>query len=84
MFVSDAKEVGVGGGRAKRVYRTAAEKQRIVAATLVPGASIARVARENGVNANQVFQWRYEHRKGIGWAASQSRTELVSEIRTAG
>ena len=77
LFVSDAKEVGVGGGRAKRVYRTAAEKQRIVAATLVPGASIARVARENGVNANQVFQWRYEHRKGIGWAASQSRTELL-------
>jgi hypothetical protein len=26
-----------------------------VEATLVPGASIARVARENGVNANQVF-----------------------------
>ena len=77
LFVSDAKEVGVGGGRAKRVYRTAAEKQRIVAATLVPGASIARVARENGVNANQVFQWRYEHRKGIGWAASHSRVELL-------
>ena len=51
------------------------EKRRIVAATLVPGASIARVAREHGVNANQVFQWRYEHRKGIGWAASQACSE---------
>lgn len=77
LFVGDAIEVGVDGGRAKRVYRTAAEKRRIVEATLAPGASIARVARENGVNANQVFQWRYEHRKGIGWAASQSRTELL-------
>jgi transposase len=77
LFVSDAIEVGVDGGRAKRVYRTAEEKRRIVAATLVPGASIARVAREHGVNANQVFQWRYEHRKGVGWAASQSRTELL-------
>ena len=76
-FVSDAIEVGGDGGRAKRVYRTAAEKRRIVEATLVPGASIARVAREHGVNANQVFQWRYEHRKGIGWAASHSRTELL-------
>jgi transposase len=65
------------------VYRTAEEKRRIVEATLVQGASIARVARENGVNANQVFQWRYEHRKGIGWAASQSRTELLPVTVTA-
>ena len=55
----------------------AEEKRRIVEATLVPGASIARVARENGVNANQVFQWRYEHRKGVGWASGESRTELL-------
>jgi len=82
-FVSDAIEVGNGGGRAKRVYRTAEEKRRIVEATLVPGASIARVAREHGVNANQVFQWRYEHRKGIGWAASQPRTELLPVTVTA-
>ena len=71
------------GGRAKRVYRTAEEKRRIVEATLVPGASIARVVREHGVNANQVFQWRYEHRKGVGWAASQSRTELLPVIVTS-
>ena len=82
-FVSDVIEVGVDGGRAKRVYRTAEEKRRIVEATLVPGASIARVARENGVNANQVFQWRYEHRKGVGWAASQSRTKLLPVTVTA-
>lgn len=75
--VSDAIEVGVEGGRAKRVHRTAEQKRRIVEATLVPGASIARVARENGVNANQVFQWRYEQRNGIGWAGSQSRNELL-------
>jgi len=77
LLVSDAIEVGAGGGRAKRIHRTAQEKRRIVEATLVPGASIARVARENGVNANQVFQWRYEHRKGIAWAAGESRTELL-------
>jgi hypothetical protein len=33
----------------KRIRRTAEEKLRIVAATLVPGASIARMAREPGV-----------------------------------
>ena len=43
----------------------------------MPGASIARVARENGVNANQVFQWRYEYRNGTGWAAKQSRAQLL-------
>jgi transposase len=63
-------------GVLKRVQRTPEEKRRIVEATLVPGASIARVARENGVNANQVFQWRYEYRKGAAWA-KQSRPELL-------
>jgi transposase len=76
-FVSET--IGVAtSGPAKRVLRTADEKRRIVEATLVPGASIARVARENGVNANQVFQWRYEHRNGTGWAAvGQPRTQLL-------
>lgn len=83
LLVSDAIEVEAGGGRTKRVHRTAEEKRRIVEATLVPGASIARVARENGVNANQVFQWRYERRKGVGWAASESRTELLPVTVTA-
>lgn len=58
-LVNEAIEVESGGGRGKRIHRTAEEKRRIVELTLVPGASIARVARENGVNANQVFQWRY-------------------------
>ena len=47
LLVSDATEVGAGGGRAKRVHRTAKKKRWIVEATLLPGASIARVAREN-------------------------------------
>lgn len=35
-----------------------AEKRRMVEETLVPGASVARVARTEGVNTNQVFGWR--------------------------
>jgi transposase len=76
-LVSETIEVGKAGSPSKRIHRTAEEKRRIVEATLVPGASIARVARENGVNANQVFQWRYEYRNGAGWAAKQPRTELL-------
>ena len=37
-----------------------AEKQRIVAETLVSGASVSVVARRYDVNANQVFKWRRE------------------------
>jgi transposase len=33
-------------------------KRRLVALTVEPGASVARIAREHGVNANQVFSWR--------------------------
>jgi hypothetical protein len=41
------------------------EKRRIVEATLVAGASVARVARERGVNANQVFGWRRLYQRGL-------------------
>jgi transposase len=33
-------------------------KQRIVAEALLPGASVADVARRHGVNANFLFSWR--------------------------
>jgi transposase len=40
------------------------EKRRIVEETLQPGASVARVARAHEVNANQVFAWRRQYRRG--------------------
>ena len=42
----------------KRQRRSTELKRQIVEATLVAGASVARVARAHGVNANQVFGWR--------------------------
>ena len=42
----------------KRQHRSAELKLQIVQETLAPGASVARVARARGVNANQVFGWR--------------------------
>jgi transposase len=41
-----------------RQRRSIADKRRMVEETLVEGASVARVARAHGVNANQVFGWR--------------------------
>jgi transposase len=49
------KEVSVGSLRQRR---SIAEKRRIVEETLAPSASVARVARAHGINANQVFGWR--------------------------
>jgi len=41
-----------------RQRRSIAEKRRIVEETLIQGASVARLARAHGINANQVFGWR--------------------------
>jgi transposase len=42
----------------QRQRRSIAEKRRIVEQTLAEGASVARIARAHGVNANQLFGWR--------------------------
>jgi transposase len=47
-----------------RVLRTVAEKRRIVELTLLPGASVARVAQAEGVNSHHVFKWRRIYRAG--------------------
>jgi transposase len=49
---------GEGSAAAQRQRRSIAEKRRIVEETLAAGASVAKVARTHGVNANQVFGWR--------------------------
>jgi transposase len=51
--------------RPQRRKHSIAEKRRIVEATLAAGASVALVARENGVNANQVFGWRRLYQRGL-------------------
>src|SRR5215469_2691248 len=48
----------------KRQYRPLEEKQRIVGEALAEGASVARVARAHGVNANLVFNWCRLYRAG--------------------
>jgi transposase len=48
----------------KREFRSKEERRRIVEETFKPGASVALVARANGVNANQVFKWRRQYRDG--------------------
>ena len=56
----------MGTNRQRRRHRSWPEslKREIVAATLLPGSSVARVARRYDVNANQVFAWRRRYRDG--------------------
>ena len=54
----------VTGRECKRRFRTVEEKRRIVEEALQPGASVARVARARGVNANQLFGWRRLYQQG--------------------
>jgi transposase len=62
VVVVDVAVVKVEGQ--KRQRRSVAEKRRIVELALQPGASIARIAREHGVNANMVHYWRKLYREG--------------------
>lgn len=53
-----------GNQEPRRVFRSRALKRQIVEETLEPGASVSRVARKYGVNANQVFSWRRLYQQG--------------------
>jgi transposase len=52
-------------------------KLALVEQTLQPGASVARIAREHGVNANQVFGWRKLYREGLLGAAADAPTAML-------
>lgn len=52
------------GGAYKRPNFPTEFKRRLVEQTLEPGASVALIARRNDVNANLLFKWRRNYRKG--------------------
>ena len=71
---------GLVAERRVRRWRSVAEKRRIVELTLVPGASVALVARAHGVNANQVFKWRREFERGKLPAAASVASSLLPVV----
>lgn len=60
----------------RRRQWTREEKRRIVELARAPGASVARVARMNGVNANQVYTWLRQQERGLVGEA-QPETALL-------
>lgn len=76
-------QVRVPGAKKRR--RTIRERREIVEETLLPGASVSRVARRYDVNANQVFYWRKLYREGRlgGSPATKLLPVRVSNGRSA-
>ena len=65
--VSEAVVSEAAVWNAVRRYRqrwAVSKKLEIVRLAMLPGASIAEVARTHGVNANQVFSWRRAYQRG--------------------
>lgn len=76
-------EVAFSAPATKRRSRSKQERREIVEETLQPGASVAVIARQRGVNANQVFHWRKLYREGrldVAASAAQLLPVRVTEV----
>ena len=62
--VSPSAEMKLAASPPRRLH-SVEKKRRIVEETLLPNASVARVARTHGVNANPVFFWRKLYQQGL-------------------
>lgn len=71
------------GPRGKYRRHSQEFKRKVVGLAMQPGASVARVARDHGINANQVFTWRRQHAAGqlAGGCAVEPR-EFLSVVVT--
>ncbi|MDE3178356.1 MAG: transposase [Acidobacteriota bacterium] len=63
---------------AKRQYRSPELERKVVEERLAPGASVARIARAYGLNANQVFTWRRKQRQGLLSTARNQTAGLLA------
>jgi transposase len=58
----------------------AAEKERLVAAAVEPGASVSAIAREAGIPPSQLYGWRRQlhARQGIGFSPVRIAAEVAA------
>ena len=76
--------VGEVFGNRPRRRHALSEKRRMVELTFQPGASVAQVARANGVNANQLFGWRRAFERGGLAEPVSGATALLPVMVSAG
>jgi transposase len=78
-FQSTAKR----GPRGKYRQHSQEFKRKVVELAMQPGTSVARVARDHGINANQVFTWRRQHEAGLlGAGCPVEASEFLSVVMT--
>jgi transposase-like protein len=65
--------------RRRRIW-TEDEKRRIVAETLMPGASVSIVARRHDINTNMLFTWRRQLGPGRSPATGAAVTFVPATI----
>ena len=58
-------------------------KDRLVAACLEPGASVSKLAREHGVNANLVWKWIRKHTQAHPLSPSSTSAFIPVQIAAA-
>jgi transposase len=63
-------QIEIFRGQARRRWSVEA-KRRLVAETLVPGATVHAVAQRHGVNTSQLFTWRKRFRTELGLPPSE-------------
>jgi transposase len=74
----------VASSSARRRFWTIDEKRRIVEQTLSSDMSVAMVARQHGVNANQVFCWRKLYLAGGLGTSMQSEGVRLLPVSVSG
>ena len=81
-----AERAGQAAGRQERRRRrvwSVEEKQRIIAETLEPGASVSVVARRHDLNANMLFTWRREAERAAAPRCDGALTFIPAKIDAA-
>ena len=94
MGLDSKKDVHLGGspvgpvsrlevleGPSGRRVRSEAERARIVAESLLPGAQVSEVARKHGATRWQIYDWRRRFRQASHVGAVRG---IAVDIRTAG
>ena len=78
MHTMDDKRVTRAEGSRRR--HSDVFKQTPVERSLTPGASVAAIAQDAGINANLLFNWRRLHLQGLAPAATDSCTPVLLPV----
>jgi transposase len=65
MDITVTESEGKAGSRKGRPNYDREFRRRLAAAACEPGASVAKLARDNGINANMLFSWRRRYREQL-------------------